>query len=86
MVIDRYRCKLCGREADGLYVFTRELRFRLCGDPEARVFCWDCVETQLGRPVRSTDLKQDAPCNHRYIKLLQQLEKPQSKEIISCET
>ena len=83
-----YRCRLCGRDADGLYIFTRELRLRLCGDPNARVICWDCVEERLGRPVQASDLKPDAICNQRYIKLLKQLEnKTTPKEnVISCET
>ena len=85
MVRDPFKCGICGKDADGLYLFTRELRQQLMGDPDRRVLCWDCVETQLGRPVRITDLKQDASCNQRYIKLLQQLEKSQSKETISCE-
>jgi len=85
---DRYSCVICGREADGLYVFTRELRAKLCFDSNARVLCWDCVESRLGRPVQVKDLKPDAICNQRYIKLLKQLENKTTpkEDIISCET
>ena len=82
----KYDCIVCGQSADGLYLFTEEIRKQLTSDPKCKqIICWDCVKRVLGRPVRSDDLKQTSACNERYIKLLKQLEKKQ-EETLSCET